>query len=198
VKPDGRERVHRRDDEQTRERRYEPRVSTSNGTRHQGPIWHQGDGIGSSHGGERGREQGEVAAGELYCADCFAVRTVAAIHTTSPRHDTTTMRNKGAHNEVGVQGTAGPTVAMAWCREAEWRTVLPKRAGRAGASKERHLKKMAARREGAEELLSARSTSSRESTAARRRTEGWLGARHGRWLGEHVREKRRLRAANRE
>ena len=62
MKPDGRERVHRRDDEQTRERRYEPRVSTSNGTRHQGPIWHQGDGIGSSHGGERGREQGEVAA----------------------------------------------------------------------------------------------------------------------------------------
>jgi hypothetical protein len=136
--------------------------------------------------------------GELYCADCFAVRTAAEMHTMSPRHDITTTRNKGAHREVGAQGTAGTTVTMARCREVEWRTTLPERVGRAGASTERRLKKMATRREGAEELLSARLTSARESTAARRRTEGWLGARHGRWLGEHVREKCWLHAANRE
>jgi hypothetical protein len=29
---------------------------------------------------------------ELYYADCFAVRTAAAMHTTSPSHDTTTTR----------------------------------------------------------------------------------------------------------
>jgi hypothetical protein len=30
--------------------------------------------------------------GELYYADCFAVRTAVAMHTTSPSHDTTTTR----------------------------------------------------------------------------------------------------------
>ena len=69
--------------------------------------------------------------GKLYCADCFAVRTAAAMHTTSLHHDTTTTRNRGAHREVGAQGTAGPKVTMARCREAEWRTALPERAGRA-------------------------------------------------------------------
>jgi hypothetical protein len=69
--------------------------------------------------------------GELYCVDYFAVRTAAGMHTTSPRHDTTTTRNRGVHREVGAQGTAGPKVTMARCREAEWRTALLERAGRA-------------------------------------------------------------------
>jgi hypothetical protein len=47
--------------------------------------------------------------GELYCADCFAVRTAVAMHTTLPHHDPTTTRNRGAHREVGAQGTTGPT-----------------------------------------------------------------------------------------
>jgi hypothetical protein len=59
VKPDGRERVHRRDDEQARERRHELRVSTSTGTRQQGPMRHQGDGLGSGHGGKRGIQRPE-------------------------------------------------------------------------------------------------------------------------------------------
>jgi hypothetical protein len=101
--------------------------------------------------------------GELYCADCFAVRTAVAMHTTLPHHDTTTTRNRGTHS---MQGTTGPTVAMARCREVEWRTTLPERAGRAGASTERRLKKTAARTEGAEKLLSTRPTTARESTAA--------------------------------
>jgi hypothetical protein len=52
MKPDGRERVHHRDDEQVCEHLHEPRVNTSTGTRQQGPVWHQGDGLGSGHGGE--------------------------------------------------------------------------------------------------------------------------------------------------
>jgi hypothetical protein len=49
--------VHRRDDEQARERQREPRASTSAGAREQGRVRHQGDGLGSGHGGERDREQ---------------------------------------------------------------------------------------------------------------------------------------------
>jgi hypothetical protein len=104
--------------------------------------------------------------GELYCVDCFAVRTAVAMHTTLPHYDPTTTRNRGAQRKVGAQGTTGPTVAMARCREAEWRTALPERAGRAGASMERHLKKTVARKERAEKLLSTRPTTARESTAA--------------------------------
>jgi hypothetical protein len=88
------------------------------------------------------------------------------MHTTSPHHDTATTRNRGAHRKIGAQGTTGPTVVMARCREAEWRTALPERAGRAGASTEQRLKKTAAPTEGAEELLSTRPTTARESTAA--------------------------------
>jgi hypothetical protein len=59
VKPDGQERVHHRDNEQARERLHEPRVSTSTGTRQQGPVRHQGDGLGSGHGGEHGIQRPE-------------------------------------------------------------------------------------------------------------------------------------------
>jgi hypothetical protein len=80
--------VHRKDDEQAREHRLEPRVSTSTGTRQQEPVRHQGDGLGSDHGGEHDREQGEVVVGRtllrgLLCGqdDCRDAHDVA-----TPRH----------------------------------------------------------------------------------------------------------------
>jgi hypothetical protein len=100
AKPDGRERVHHKDDGQAHKHRLEPRVSTSTGTRQQGPVRHQGDGLGSGHGGERDREQGEVATGRtllrgLLCGQ-DGCRDAHDVATPRHHHDEEQRRAQGS------------------------------------------------------------------------------------------------------